>query len=400
MKSFVTAGLLFIAGMVFLFLAHGALEYTNTTGFCVSCHSMYENVYQEYKLSSHYENASGVSAQCADCHVPESLGPKLVRKIMAAKDVYHWMLGTIDTPEKFEQHRLRMAETVWNYMRNSDSRECRSCHNDEKMQAESQGVFASVKHQALSESNKTCIDCHQGITHQLPQIGEIEAKPDQATAFDYDEDYAEEINETCAGCHGEKAEGTMDGEYPRLAGLPEAYIAEQLRSFKHRERMNIPMVPYTTERELPEEDIQQIARYLQQMELPTHMPPEEDTSISSYERLLLSQFIVNIPLFKEGDAVAGKRYYQRECETCHGSEGLGNAAKLIPRLAGQHSEYLKRQMAQFRDGSRLHDSSQDDQKAFALLGEKAALDILAYLAILDDEFLEDDIQETASSNLQ
>ncbi|MEA7581093.1 NapC/NirT family cytochrome c, partial [Salmonella enterica subsp. enterica serovar Anatum] len=41
----------------------------DTTEFCVSCHSM-QPVYQEYKQSVHFQNASGVRAECHDCHIP------------------------------------------------------------------------------------------------------------------------------------------------------------------------------------------------------------------------------------------------------------------------------------------------------------------------------------------
>jgi len=84
-----------------------------------------------------------------------------------------------------------------------------------------------------------------------------------------DLELGEEINETCAGCHGEYGQGSIDGEYPRLAGLTAEYIARQLRNFKQRERINIPMLPYTNDRELPEEDLVSIAAYLASIQLPT-----------------------------------------------------------------------------------------------------------------------------------
>ncbi|MGQ9658550.1 MAG: NapC/NirT family cytochrome c [Thermochromatium sp.] len=74
---------------------------TNTLEFCTSCHTMQTN-FEEYKESRPYKNTSGVQATCADYHVPKPLGPKLVTKIVAAKDGYHEIMGTIDTPEKFE----------------------------------------------------------------------------------------------------------------------------------------------------------------------------------------------------------------------------------------------------------------------------------------------------------
>ena len=133
---------------------------------------MADNVYQEYLDSPHDVNPSGVRATCADCHVPHEFFPLLKKKIVASKDVYHWLLGTMDTPEKFEEHRLRMAETVWQYMEESDSRECRSCHNVDKMDFEYQDRSARRKHKLGIEQGKTCIDCHKGIAHELPDMDE------------------------------------------------------------------------------------------------------------------------------------------------------------------------------------------------------------------------------------
>ncbi len=160
----------FFIGILFIASAHTFMEKTNTLEFCISCHEMRDNIYQNYTESSHYKNASGVRATCSDCHVPESIGPKVLSKIYAAKDVYHKLMGTVDTPEKFEQHRLKMAETVWAKMRANDSRECRSCHDYESMDRDLQDRSAKKRHdhEKIKKSGKTCIDCHQGIVHKLP----------------------------------------------------------------------------------------------------------------------------------------------------------------------------------------------------------------------------------------
>ena len=85
------------------------MEYTNSTEFCISCHEMRDTVYAEYLGSSHYKNPSGVRAVCADCHVPKDWSAKLIRKIEATNELYHKLVRTIDTKEKFEAHRLAMA---------------------------------------------------------------------------------------------------------------------------------------------------------------------------------------------------------------------------------------------------------------------------------------------------
>jgi nitrate/TMAO reductase-like tetraheme cytochrome c subunit len=75
------------------------MEYTNTLEICISCHEMRDTVYVEHKESIHYRNPSGVRAICSDCHVPKDWTVKLIRKIKATNELYHKLLGTIDTKE-------------------------------------------------------------------------------------------------------------------------------------------------------------------------------------------------------------------------------------------------------------------------------------------------------------
>ncbi len=150
-----------------------AVESSSTETFCISCHEMGSTVYPEYKETIHYSNRSGVRATCSDCHVPKAWVPKLIRKIDATfKEVPQHFLGKINTPEKFEAHRAEMAQSVWDSMKASDSRECRNCHEIEHMDPEEQGKRARKKHDIarMQESGETCIDCHKGIAHRLPKV--------------------------------------------------------------------------------------------------------------------------------------------------------------------------------------------------------------------------------------
>ncbi len=164
-------GIFFAGGGLFvvLFVAgfNGFADLTNRTEFCVSCHEMQQN-FTEYKRSIHYINRTGVRAECADCHVPREFGPKLVAKVVAAKDVWHTILGTVDTEEKFNARRLAMAKRVWAQMGATGSRECRNCHRMDGMDLEKQGRRSRQKHDQAVAEVKTCIDCHQGVVHELP----------------------------------------------------------------------------------------------------------------------------------------------------------------------------------------------------------------------------------------
>ena len=177
-KIVVVSLIIFAAGVVFAGLFNVGLAYTNTTEFCPSCHSMKTNL-EELQQSTHWQNPSGVHAGCANCHVPEPFVPKMIAKIIAAKDVYHEIIGTIDTPEKYEAHRWDMASRVWAKMKATDSRECRSCHEYAHMALDAQDRSARNRHSNAPDKGDTCIDCHKGIVHTLPDEPE---EPDVGTA--------------------------------------------------------------------------------------------------------------------------------------------------------------------------------------------------------------------------
>lgn len=182
--TFMFAGVIFWGGF------NTAMEATNTLGFCISCHEMEENVYQEYKETIHYTNRSGVRATCSDCHVPDPWVHKLVRKVQASNEVFHKVLGTIDTPEKFDGKRLQLAKNVWRAMKSTNSRECRNCHDFDTMAPESQKPRARKQHMNAMAEGGTCIDCHKGIAHKNvhDQLNDEEidklTKPDPSHVID------------------------------------------------------------------------------------------------------------------------------------------------------------------------------------------------------------------------
>ena len=157
----------FLAGIVFWGGFHWSMDMSNTEEFCVSCHSMETNL-GEYRETVHYNNHSGVRAICSDCHVPKEWNHKFKAKIIAVKDVFHELAGSISTREKYEARRLHMAALTWEKMKKSDSRECRNCHNFDYMDFTIQEPRAASEHQRAIDEDMTCIDCHQGIAHNLP----------------------------------------------------------------------------------------------------------------------------------------------------------------------------------------------------------------------------------------
>jgi len=172
---FILLSVVFIAGIAFAGAFNVGLHATNELEFCTSCHSMKVNL-EEYKQTAHYKNRSGVRATCSDCHVPKAFVPKMIAKVMAGKDLYHEILGTIDTQEKFEAHRWEMASRVWAKMQANNSQECKSCHDFSQMDLAVQGRSARNRHGRAEDEGKTCIDCHKGVAHTEPDEPETEAK--------------------------------------------------------------------------------------------------------------------------------------------------------------------------------------------------------------------------------
>ena len=153
------------------------MDLTNTEKFCISCHEMEATPYAELEETVHFTNRTGVRATCPDCHVPRPWIYKFVRKIQASNELYHhFITGDVDTPEKFEAKRMQLAQSVWKAMKETDSRECRNCHKFESMDLDKQQSRAADAHDPYyweavdgKEPSYTCIDCHKGIAHSLPE---------------------------------------------------------------------------------------------------------------------------------------------------------------------------------------------------------------------------------------
>jgi cytochrome c-type protein NapC len=165
----------FIGGVMFWGAFNTALEVTNTEAFCTSCHEMRDNVLEELGRTVHFSNRSGVRATCPDCHVPHEWTHKIARKMQASKEVWGKIFGTIDTREKFLDHRLALAQNEWARLKANDSLECRNCHSSVAMDLSKQTQRAADIHtRYLLPGKATCIDCHKGIAHELPDMKGID----------------------------------------------------------------------------------------------------------------------------------------------------------------------------------------------------------------------------------
>lgn len=188
-----------------------------------------------------------------------------------------------------------------------------------------------------------------------------------------------EINGTCAACHSDNGQGGKRGEYPRIAGQQVKYIESQLKNFRSRTRVNIPMFPYTQERELSDADIKDIAAYLSGIVLDTKMPTytgKED----ALTKLLMADRVMIVPRV-DGDLANGEKIFQKQCAACHGKAGKGRG--MFPMLVGQYTNYLQRQVDAFLRGDRPHDEEGTVGVLNALKAQEIQ-DILAYLTSIQE----------------
>jgi len=199
-----------------------------------------------------------------------------------------------------------------------------------------------------------------------------------AQEIEIDLDLGEEINELCAGCHGEFGEGGKKGEYPRLAGLPANYIIQQIKLFKNEKRKNMPMRPYANDREMPDEDIPSVAVFLSQIKLSSKMP-DFDESMSAYEKLLIAKKVFNIAKVS-GDVEWGEELYVDDCQLCHGISGKGKEDSDTPPLSGQYTQYMVKQIISFANGGRWHEYA---EALFSEMEEDEIQAIMAYLSVQD-----------------
>ena len=139
--------------------------------------------------------------------------------------------------------------------------------------------------------------------------------------------------QVCANCHG--ADGnSVSPNFPNLAGQTEAYVVEQLTSFRKHSRLDPAGFEYMwgLSRHLTDEQIKDLATYyaghkVRAPAYPTGKAEQRDAGRSVFAGGVPDK---NIP----------------PCATCHGADGLGN--QQFPRIAGQHADYLVKQLVVFQ----------------------------------------------------
>lgn len=170
MKKILSVFAIMFVGAFVLAGVQYTMKVTSSTEFCVSCHSM-THPQQEWEGSVHFANRKGIRVECADCHLPQDGWHYVKAKVIALKDVWHtFVTHKLPDQEAYEAQRLEMAQRVWQEMKENDSSTCKSCHSFAAMELSEQKKAAQTMHRLAQETQQTCIDCHKGIAHFMPEI--------------------------------------------------------------------------------------------------------------------------------------------------------------------------------------------------------------------------------------
>jgi cytochrome c553 len=149
----------------------------------------------------------------------------------------------------------------------------------------------------------------------------------------------------CAACHGLDG-NPSDPQYPRLAGMPERYIATQLALFKSGQRttgMAAVMMPMAAP--LSAQDMRDIGAYFASQKAGAGIA--DDSAIAEGPDKGMKFYEVGERLFRAGDAARGIP----ACMACHGPTGAGNPGPAYPHIAGQQSAYVARRLQEYRAGT-------------------------------------------------
>mgnify|MGYP001115334753 CR=1 FL=1 len=149
------------------------------------------------------------------------------------------------------------------------------------------------------------------------------AKPGDATA-------GQAKAAACGACHGADGNST-DGQYPKLAGQHEAYIAHQLNNFKSGARQNAIMQGMAAP--LSVQDMHDIGAYFASKQ---SLPGVADEALVAQGQ----------KLYREGDPTRGIP----ACMACHSIDGRGNPGAMYPQLTSQHAQYVEAKLKDFHDG--------------------------------------------------
>ena len=165
----------------------------------------------------------------------------------------------------------------------------------------------------------------------------------------------------CAACHGLDG-NAMQQNAPRIAGMPERYIAQQLHQFKAGERtsgMAAVMAPFAMM--LSAQDMRDVGAWYASQKGGAGIA--DDTLIAAGPNKGMKFYQVGEKLYRAGDSARGIP----ACMACHGPSGAGNPGPAYPRVGGQVADYTARRLTEYKAGV----TSERDPKLFQIMAQVA-----------------------------
>jgi cytochrome c553 len=145
----------------------------------------------------------------------------------------------------------------------------------------------------------------------------------------------EEKAAECAACHGPGGNSEV-AEWPKLAGLDEAYIVAQLKAYQSGARDDLMMAPMAEG--LTEQDMRDLGAYFASQRMRFTMAGPADSALMAQgERI----YRAGVPA-----------RHVTACMVCHGPTGAGHPSAGFTRVGGQHAEYVFLQLQAYREGQR------------------------------------------------
>jgi nitrate/TMAO reductase-like tetraheme cytochrome c subunit len=167
-KLIIVAGVSVFVGLGLAAVYATAIDYTSRLDFCAhTCHEMESTVYADYLHSRHFKNEHGVVVVCAQCHVPQNNWPLTFgHKVLATFELWDHFVGREYIDANFAKRRYYLAQKVLAGFKETNARECKSCHKYSNMLLDEQRPSIRAQHVDAMKTDENCLDCHQGITHQ------------------------------------------------------------------------------------------------------------------------------------------------------------------------------------------------------------------------------------------
>ena len=172
----------------------------------------------------------------------------------------------------------------------------------------------------------------------------------------------------CVACHGADGAGLAAAGFPRLAGLPAAYVRKQLEDFKRGSRVNPVMQPLANA--LTDAEVEAVSEALAAM--PAFVPEPIQRS--------------EMPL-GAAQKLAQQGAWERQippCASCHGPAGTG-VGDAFPPLVGQPAAYLAAQLTAWQNGTRHNDPNDLMGHIAKSLTPEEAQGVAEYFASLKQE---------------